>query len=71
MVSCVWVSAVPGGYTSSSMGIPPNAQNIVPVQIVGVAQSLRVMFDSFSNSHYIDQGDIVFGAQTNHPAAAQ
>lgn len=25
----------PGGYTATSMGIPHNAKNIVPVQIVG------------------------------------
>jgi len=59
----------PGGYTKTSLGVPPQAMGLVPVSIVGVSGQLTVVRDAFSGNHHVDQGGIVYGARLNCRAA--
>ena len=57
----------PGGYVSQAIGA--RAGPVLPVNIVGVTNTLVVMRHPHSGQHFVDQGAIVFGAHLNGGAA--
>jgi hypothetical protein len=56
-----------GGYTSAAIGA--HAGPVLPVNVVGVTNELTVMRHPHSGHHFVDQGNIVYGARLNGGAA--
>lgn len=61
----------PGGYVKSALSVPPNHSGMVPVSLVGVSSELSVMHNPYTDSYYIDQGRLVYGARLNGQPAAR
>ena len=56
-----------GGYTEAAIGA--HAGPVLPVNIVGPSNLLRVMQHPHNGQKFIDQGQLVFGARLNGSAA--
>ena len=57
----------PGGYVSKAIGA--HAGPVLPVNVVGVTNTLVVARHPHSGTHFVDQGAIVYGARLNGGAA--